>query len=75
MIIDLNKNKILIIFFIFIFITIILRLIHLNFEDYWFDEINSFWLADPRITDQSTYIQRYLNPGQPDQITFYFTHF
>ena len=72
MITDLNKKKILIIFFIFIFITIILRLIHLNFEDYWFDEINSFWLADPGITDQSTYIQRYLNPGQPDQITFYF---
>jgi len=75
--IKINKNKILsnnipILLFSLFLITILLRLFHLNFEDYWFDEINSFWLSDPTISDKNTYIQRYLNPGQPDQITFYF---
>ena len=67
----LSKNTFILILAL-LFITIILRLYHLNFEDYWFDEINSFWLADPRISDQNTYIQRYVITGQPDQITFYF---
>jgi len=72
-----SKNKILsnnifILILLLLFITVLLRLFHLNFEDYWFDELTSFWLADPRISDQNTYVQRYLNPGQPDQITFYF---
>ena len=75
--IKINKNKILsnnipILIFTLFLTTILLRLFHLNFEDYWFDEINSFWLSDPTISDKNTYIQRYLNPGQPDQITFYF---
>ena len=75
--IKINKNKTLstniqILLFTLLLITILLRLIHLNFEDYWFDEINSFWLSDPTISDKNTYIQRYLDTGQPDQISFYF---
>ena len=75
--IKINKNKvlsnnILILLFVLVLITILVRFFHLNFEDYWFDEINSFWLSDPTISDKNTYIERYLKPGQPDQITFYF---
>ena len=75
--IKINKNKTLstnipILLFALFLITILLRLTHLNFEDYWFDEINSFWLSDPTISDKNTYIQRYIDTGQPDQISFYF---
>ena len=66
------SNNFLILFLIFFVTTVLFRFFHLHFDDYWFDEINSFWLADPRISDQNTYIQRYLTPGQPDQVAFYF---
>ena len=67
-----SKKNILILFSLLTILVILLRFFNLNSEDYWFDEINSFWLSDPQINNYQTYIERYLKPGQPDQITFYF---
>ena len=36
--------------FFFSLITILFRLYNLNFEDFWIDEIISFYVADPSIT-------------------------
>jgi len=47
------KNKI-IFFLIIISIAFILRIYNLNFEDYWFDEQASFWVADPSLTFSET---------------------
>ena len=39
-----------ILFLIIIFITaLLLRVYNINFEDYWFDEQASFWVADPNL--------------------------
>ena len=47
------KNKI-IFFLIIISTAFILRIYNLNFEDYWFDEQASFWVADPSLTFSET---------------------
>ena len=36
-----------ILFLIICFIALFLRIYQINFEDYWFDEQASFWVADP----------------------------
>ena len=36
-------------FFIFALITIVLRLYNINYDDFWIDEILSFYVADPFI--------------------------
>ena len=41
-------------FFIIIATAFILRIYNLNFEDYWFDEQASFWVADPSLTFSET---------------------
>ena len=41
-------------FFIIIATAFILRIYNLNFEDYWFDEQASFWVADPSLTLSET---------------------
>jgi hypothetical protein len=47
-----NKNKI---FFLFIFIfAILLRIYNYNFEDLWFDEQATFWVAQPNISFYET---------------------
>ena len=44
-----NRNiKELLIIFIILIIGIFLRIYNLNFEDFWIDEMVSFWAADPR---------------------------
>ena len=48
------KNNILLISILFILIGIFLRLYQLNFENYWLDEMNSFWVADPKISLEAT---------------------
>ena len=49
-----NKNNILLISILFILIGIFLRLYQLNFENYWLDEMLSFWIADPNISLKDT---------------------
>tara|TARA_Y100000590_G_scaffold22008_1_gene25413 strand:- start:1325 stop:2755 length:1431 start_codon:yes stop_codon:yes gene_type:complete len=41
-------------FLLAIFIGIVLRIYNLNFEDYWFDEQTSFWVADPILSFSET---------------------
>ena len=49
------KNNVLLISILFILIGIFLRLYQLNFENYWLDEMNSFWVADPKISLEATF--------------------
>ena len=49
------KNNVLLISILLILIGIFLRLYQLNFENYWLDEMNSFWVADPKISLEATF--------------------
>ena len=51
------ENKDVFFLAIIIFSAFFLRIYNLNFEDYWFDEQASFWVADPSLTLNET-IQR-----------------
>jgi len=53
-----------------IFLTsIILRLYNLNFEDLWFDEIASLWVADPNISINET-VERNIEVNQGPHLIF-----
>ena len=47
-------NKYIIFFFLIFLFGVLLRVYNLNFEDYWFDEQASFWVADPSISFSET---------------------
>ena len=51
-----NKNK-LFLFLIIILVGAIIRLYQINFNDFWSDEMVSYWLAEPNISFSET-IQR-----------------
>ena len=51
------KNNSLIIYFFIVFIGIFTIWHQLNLEDFWLDEMNSFWIADPEITFEE-FLQR-----------------
>ena len=53
-----NRNKVLLISILFISIGIFLRLHQLNFENYWHDEMLSFWVADPNLSLEATFSRR-----------------
>ena len=44
-----NKSVFFITFTIFVF-GIFMRVYNINYENFWFDEILSFWIADPTIS-------------------------
>jgi len=46
----LNRKNILLVSIFFILIGIFLRFYQLDFENYWFDELIDFWVADPNIS-------------------------
>ena len=50
-----NKNNILLASILFVLIGIFLRIYQLNFENYWLDEMTSFWVADPKISLEDTF--------------------
>ena len=50
-----SRNKVLLISILFISIGIFLRLYQLNFENYWHDEMLSFWVADPNLSLEATF--------------------
>ena len=58
-----NKKNIFFLSLIFILIGIILRFYQLNFENYWWDEMLGFWVADPNISIENT-IYRQTNHDQ-----------
>ena len=51
-----NKNK-LFLFIIIILVGAIIRLYQINFNDFWSDEMVSFWIADPNIEFKETIIR------------------
>jgi len=53
-----NKKNILLFSIIFILIGIFLRTYQLNFENYWLDEMISFWVADPSLSLSDTFFRR-----------------
>ena len=55
---NLEKKNIFLICIFLIFIGILLRFYQLNFENYWFDEINDFWITDPNISLETTFSRR-----------------
>lgn len=48
----LKKN---LIFLILILFSIIIRFFNINYDNLWFDEILSFWIADPQLTLQESF--------------------
>ena len=50
-----NKNNILLVSILFVLIGIFLRIYQLNFENYWLDEMTSFWVADPNLSLEETF--------------------
>jgi len=55
-----NKNYIFFLSIIFISAGIFFRLYQLNFENYWWDEMLGFWVADPNISSEETYYRKEL---------------
>ena len=53
-----KKNSALIFFGLFILIGVFLRVYQLNFENYWLDEMISYWVADPNISYIEAVIRR-----------------
>jgi len=53
-----SKKNIIIYFILFFLIGIFLRTYHLNFENYWLDEMLSYWVADPSISFSETLVRR-----------------
>ena len=53
-----NRRNILSVSIIFILIGFFLRFYQLNFENYWFDELIDFWVADPNISFNDTFLRR-----------------
>ena len=60
----LDRGIILSVSIFFILIGILFRFYQLNFEDYWFDELIDFWIADPNITLDATFSRRELIEDQ-----------
>ena len=60
----LDRKNILLVSIFFILIGIFLRLYQLNFENYWFDELIDFWVADPNISFKETFSRRELIEDQ-----------
>ena len=60
----LDRKNILLVSIFFILIGIFLRLYQLNFENYWFDELIDFWVADPNISFKETFSRRELIDDQ-----------
>ena len=53
-----TRKKVFSLSIFFILIGIFLRFYQLNFENYWFDEINDFWIADPNISLDASFFRR-----------------
>ena len=54
----LNKKNIVLLSIFIISVGALLRYYQINFENYWFDEINDFWITDPNISLDATFSRR-----------------
>ena len=53
-----NKKNIFLLSILIISVGALLRYYQINFENYWFDEINDFWITDPNISLDATFSRR-----------------
>ena len=60
----LDRRNTLLVSIFFILIGIFLRVYQLNFENYWIDELVDFWVADPNISFNETFLRRELIDDQ-----------
>jgi len=60
----LNRKNIFLVSIFFILIGIFVRFYQLNLENYWFDELIDFWVADPNISFNATFLRRELIDDQ-----------
>ena len=60
----LDRKNIFLVSIFFILIGVFLRFYQLNFENYWFDELIDFWVADPNISLNATFLRRELIDDQ-----------
>tara|TARA_B100000787_G_scaffold158713_1_gene136324 strand:+ start:265 stop:1752 length:1488 start_codon:yes stop_codon:yes gene_type:complete len=65
-----NKNLIIYLSFFIILLGAFLRFYNLNFENFWFDEIVSFWVSDPKITFAESYQRNNIGEGTPFLFNF-----
>ena len=67
-----HKNNSLTIYItcVIIFFGVIFRFYNLNFENLWFDEIVSFWVADPKISFFESYARNNIGEGTPFLFNF-----
>ena len=54
----LDKKNIFLFSVLIISVGALLRYYQINFENYWFDEINDFWITDPNISLDATFSRR-----------------
>ena len=65
-----NKNLIIYFSFFFILVGVFLRFYNLNYENLWFDEIVSYWIADPKISFFESYQRNNIGEGTPFLFNF-----
>lgn len=67
---SINNHLFTVFAFVFIIGGVILRIYNLNFENLWFDEIVSFWIADPNISFFESYRRNNIGEGTPFLFNF-----
>ena len=55
---EIIKKKSLIFYFVTVFIGIFTIWHQLHFENFWLDEMNSFWVADPSLSFEETIVRQ-----------------
>tara|TARA_B110001450_G_scaffold114436_1_gene108199 strand:- start:1833 stop:3290 length:1458 start_codon:yes stop_codon:yes gene_type:complete len=60
-----SKTTIILSFLFCIIFGVTVRVYNLNFDNLWFDEIVSFWVADPMISIKESYHRNFLTEGHP----------
>jgi len=53
----LNHNNLRVYLVLIFILGFLIRLYNLNYEDYWFDELFTFYVSDPNVTFYETYIR------------------
>ena len=62
-----NRIKVLL-FFLIIFISICFRIYNINYDDFWIDEMISFWVANP----EYSFFESLKNHRDIEQVPFFF---
>ncbi len=52
------KKSSLFFYLVIVFIGILTIFFQLHFENFWLDEMNSFWVSDPTLSSDETFIRQ-----------------